>query len=86
MRLVSGATILRKGDPALILNVFDVFQDARFREPGLAGETVGEHESLLAISPPALQDRHPFLVVELDRSEVDLPLVEAEFDAIEAGR
>ena len=31
VRLVSGATILRQGDPALILNVFDVFQDARFR-------------------------------------------------------
>lgn len=31
VRLVSGATILRQGDPALILNVFDVFQDARHR-------------------------------------------------------
>ncbi len=31
VRLVGGATILRQGDPALILNVFDVFQDARSR-------------------------------------------------------
>ena len=31
VRLVSGATILRKGDPAIIVNVFDIFQDARFR-------------------------------------------------------
>jgi two-component system chemotaxis sensor kinase CheA len=31
VRLVGGATILRKGDPALILNVFDVFHEARSR-------------------------------------------------------
>jgi two-component system chemotaxis sensor kinase CheA len=32
MRLVSGATILRMGDPAIILNIFDLFDVARNRQ------------------------------------------------------
>lgn len=32
LALVSGATILRKGDPAIILNVYDVFQRLRYKQ------------------------------------------------------
>jgi two-component system chemotaxis sensor kinase CheA len=45
--LVSGATILRKGEPALILNVFDIFAEAeRMKTTGLKDlVTVREKES-----------------------------------------
>ncbi|MHC5018573.1 MAG: hybrid sensor histidine kinase/response regulator [Planctomycetota bacterium] len=52
VRLVGGATILRKGDPALILNVFDVFQEARFRGAAAqpeAGPAPGRRRHVLVV-------------------------------------
>lgn len=52
VRLVGGATILRQGDPALILNLFDVFHEARYRgamaQP-VAGAAPGHTRRVLVV-------------------------------------
>lgn len=89
--LISGATILRKGEPALILNVFDIFEEAEGVEGRGIRETVaqrGEDGRLQRIL--VVDDSITTRTIEkniLERAGYDVyTAVDAEQALVEVGR